>query len=75
MRYTSKELRNTDRALLRRVQRKLEKEQEEKSQQIPKQEFTPLWEDALGFSIEDSLIFPEAKKKTRLSLYKQRGGR
>ena len=73
MRYTSKELRDNRQALLRRVQRQLEKAQEE-TQQIPKQEFTPLWEDSLGFEIEDSLIFPE-KKKTRLNLYKQRGGR
>ena len=76
---STKDLRNKNQALLRRLQRQVDKahkEKEEKYNQISKKEFKPFFMDSLGCEIEDSLIFPEKKKQmTRLSLYNSRGGR
>ena len=64
----ARELRNTDRALLRRIQRQMDKAKEE-SPIVATEEYLVLRE------ARNVLEREPVKKQTRLGLYKHRGGR
>lgn len=69
MKFTSRELRNKDRALLRRIERRLQKQEEEQPEECFSEDL---------FKIEAvspiSLFEQPVKKQTRLGLYKHRSG-
>ena len=67
MSYTKRELRNPDRALLRRIQRQMDAERE-KSPIFATEDFQILRE-------AENILINQEPKNTRLNLYKQRGGR
>jgi len=63
MNFTSRELRNKDRALLRRIERRLQKQEEEQPEECFSKDL---------FNIEAVSLF-DKPKTTRLGLYKNRG--
>ena len=69
MKFTSRELRNKDRALLRRIERRLQKQEEEQPEECFSEDL---------FKIEAvspiSLFEQPVRKQTRLGLYKNRSG-
>jgi len=75
MRYSKRDLRNRNRPLLRRVQRMVDKQNEEKIKTISDTNLNIIASPAIeGFEDEkDSLFSVFEKKKTRVGRYKKRG--
>ena len=74
MRFTARELRNKDKSLLRRLQRKLDSE----PYPAPEEDFSELFKHPKKdkHSVFEEPVFdePKIRKQTRLNLYKSRQG-